>query len=148
MSFTATAIKELKQELASLQTSRANVDARMKAIEILLSNNGAKPSTNGAKPISRVAPALPKSRVGSLRSIVLKELRQASPANTGDLTKRLETQGVRVGGVTSLHERISHELSRLRRDGIVRRDRKGGYMIRFAQSNGSATETPAGSVSA
>ena len=50
-------------------------------------------------------------------------------AGVVDVCMQLADAGIRVGGVTTLRERVAHELSRLRRKGVVLRGRDGKYEL-------------------
>ena len=121
-------VRELHRELKNLQSIRDGALARIGALEILLTEAKA---VEGRERVSRMDGRVPDSRGGrpSLRARVLTILEEVSSSSAGDMARRLEATGFEVGGSTTLRERVAHELSRLRRKGVVQRARDGHYEI-------------------
>ena len=124
MSFSGRVLKELQKELQDLRKTRDVVVARIDALEVLLvqRRGSVAPRVN----VNDVANAS-RVKVGSLRSNILRILEQVPTAGATDVTRQLEAEGFRVGGSTTLRERVAHELSRLRRKGVIQRTRLGLY---------------------
>ena len=61
--------------------------------------------------------------------MVLDALQKAPGSKCADLARLIEDEGFRISGSTSLRNRISHEIYRLRRLGVVRRERGGLYVV-------------------
>lgn len=131
MSFSDVVLRELKVELESMRKRRESIDVRINAIELLLAGGQAgRPAAVTAPEPSRrqtfhmLRPGRP--RRGSLRVRILQLLDTA--ALTGrEVAAQLESERFRVGGKATLRDRVTHELSRLRRHGILRRDPAGQY---------------------
>ena len=118
--------RELQRELQEARASRDHAIARMRALEAILGDSylDREPElTVRVRSVEAVKVAQP-----SLRAAVLKRLEDGSSVAI-DVARHLESQGFRVGGTTSLRERVAHELSRLRRKGVVRRNRNGQYEL-------------------
>jgi hypothetical protein len=139
------ALRELRDELDDLQRHRSSIDGRIKGIEvILLAEQSDRTGRNHRDPkaTARVSRNVPtSSRRGSLRNSVLEVLRSMpSGSDASEITKRLEVDGFRVGGVTKLQSRVSHELGRLRRRGVLRKRRKK-YVVAGVASCGDGKES-------
>src|SRR5687767_11557885 len=108
MSFSGRVLKELQKELQDLHKTRDVVAARIDALEVLLVQRrgsvAPRVDVNGVTNASRV-------KVVSLRANILRILEQVAPAGAADVTRHLEAEGYRVGGSTTLRERVAHELS-------------------------------------
>ena len=124
MSFSGRVLKELQKELQHLRKTRDVVVARIDALEVLLVQ--CRGSVAPGVHVNDVANAS-RVKVGSLRSNILRILEQVPTAGATDVTRQLEAEGFRVGGSTTLRERVAHELSRLRRKGVIQRTRLGLY---------------------
>jgi hypothetical protein len=118
-------IRELRQELSELREQRVSIDSRIQGIQLILGGgNGAPRRMTGEADASTGAPVVR----GSLRQRLVDVLRD-TPADVVSITKLLEGEGFVVGGATSLRQRVSHELSRLRRLGVVRRRRNRKFVL-------------------
>ena len=127
MAFSPTVIKELRRELTVLERERLRAEARVRAIRMILAIR---------QEPTREPPAL--------RRRILSLLQHTAGGSTpAGLTRRLEQSGVQVGGTTPLRERVAHELSRMRRVGIVQRTPQGRYELRADSAPGSAPVTVA-----
>jgi hypothetical protein len=126
MVFSRTTLRELRDELGDLQQRRDALDRSIVAIELIVS--GARPGEHASGRSAQVE-SDGKNPRGSLRHSVLEVLRATSGSNAIEVTKRLDQVGFRVGGTTSLRQRVSHELSRLRRLGIIRKRRNRKYVL-------------------
>lgn len=160
MGFSSGVAKELRREHQLLKDERAKMEARIQAIEFLLSGEAtrlarSRDSTgNAAAGNGATRRRTPNAKQTSLRVSVLQALKESPRVTAADVTRRLEEQGIRVGGATSFRERITHELSRLRRKGVLRKYRNGRYAIKQnrvltgseakVDSTGRARKTPAG----
>ena len=126
-------LRELKVELASLRQRQDDIGARIKGIEVLLNAEGtaravppvavSDPDRTSSRVLSRIRP-----RRGVLRARLIQMLRSSALTGT-QLAGRLEAEGLRVGGKASLRTRVSHELSRLRRLGVLRKDESGQFQL-------------------
>ena len=142
MALSRTALEELRRELADVRQRRALLDSRIQGLELILS---AEQQSGGASLIAespdvdarslRIA-AQPKRassarrrEKGSFRKMVLDALQKAPGSKCADLARLIEDEGFQIAGVTSLRNRISHEIYRLRRLGVVRRERGGLYVV-------------------
>jgi len=116
-------VRELRAELDRLEQSKAELDARISGIRIVL--NGSLNGHRAAATNGTAAPVMPiaKKNGVTLRSAILDILRETRVADVAEVTRRLNEHGFTVGGATSLRERTSHELRRLRTRGIVTRRR-------------------------
>ena len=121
MALSARVVRELQQELKDLKAVRDSAAARIGALEVILKRgriHDTEPSPGKDRDSSRP----------SLRASVLKTL-EGSRCTAADVARRLEAEGFRVGGSTTLRERVAHEMSRLRRKGVLRRVRSGEYEL-------------------
>lgn len=136
MAFTNGVVEELRREHRLVQQHRTEMDARIQAIEVLLAKEAVS-ETSLQPPVRHTSVPRPRShaKYTSLRLHVLRALEHMPSTTAVDLTQRLQGEGVRVGGATSLRERIAHELSRLKRKGVLRKYRNGRYALR--RVNGS-----------
>ena len=142
-------LRELRSELAKLQRLRSEVDVQIHALELFLSPRAAgngdarrdgRPKTS---PVELVMLAPRRFGVnGSLRSRITQMLQQAPGLKTSELADRLFQDGFQVGGATSLRERVSHEVSRLKRLRLVRRGRGGRYTLALATASDRAGRLP------
>jgi len=133
MAISQSALRELRRELADLRQRRDVIDARIHGLEAILSLGGSssRPLARDAEKahIVRERPAVkPAARRGSLRAKIVETL-STNGARTADVAQRLSEEGFVVGGSATLRERVSRELSRLRRTGVVRRRRNGRYVL-------------------
>ena len=122
MAFSARVVRELQQELKELRAVRDGAVARIGALEVILKRGRARGSLD---PVSGSEQAVPRP---SLRASVLKTL-ERTRSTAADVARHLEAEGFRVGGSTTLRERVAHEMSRLRRKGVIRRIRTGEYEL-------------------
>ena len=140
------ALNELRRELGHLRQARADIEARLQGIELILS---AEPDTRTGSPgavsarhsdaTNHAVPQQGPHKQISLRKKVLEILRRAPGSKSSDVAQMIQADGFRIGGVTSLRNRVSHEISQLRKHGLVRRDRSGLYVV-SAKVPGSASE--------
>lgn len=131
MPLSRAALRELTTELASLRERRQAIDTAIQGIEVLLtdpSNEQATPEPLNAAP-SRPGRTRPIRRRGSLRMKVLGLLDRSTGLTSAQVTGRLEADGFRVSGRASLRERVSHELARLRRRGVLKKNDAGQYQV-------------------
>ena len=129
MALSKRVLRELHQELKQLQNVRDGAIARIGALEALLSGGD---SPLGRDRMSRLKEQRVSGSRGpqpSLRASVIKTLEEVSSSTASDMARHLEATGFKVGGATTLRERVAHELSRLRRKGVVRRGRNGHYEL-------------------
>ena len=151
-------LRELRSELAKLQRIRSEVDVQIQALELFLSPRAGINGEVRKDPRPRTSPVelvmvAPRrfGTNGSLRSRITDLLQQAPGLKTSELADRLLQDGFQVGGATSLRERVSHEVSRLKRLRLVRRGRGGRYTLALATANdrtgrpprAAATDAPA-----
>jgi hypothetical protein len=122
-------LRELRDSLSDLRRQRELIDERMNAIEQLVA--AVRPENargkSSALPDAKEMQAPPR---GSLRHYLLEALRATPGSNAREIANRLSQDGFRVGGVTSLRQRVSHELARLRRLGVLRRARNQRYSVK------------------
>ena len=129
MGLSQAALRELRSELANLKRYRGELEAQVHGIEMILARRSARSAAPAHAPETELALARPGDSKGSLRSRITGLLQQTSGLRTSELAERLHQEGFRVGGATSLRERVSHELSRLRSLKLVRRRRGGRYTL-------------------
>jgi hypothetical protein len=135
MSLTQRTMHELRSELANLQRQRGVIDAGIQGIEaILVLRSGGGAAMRLTSERSRtgelaIVETWEKGRRVSLRSRVIEMLRGTSGLKTADVVNRLDHEGYRVGGVTTLSSRVSHELSRLRRMKLLKKRSSGRYVL-------------------
>jgi hypothetical protein len=141
MALSRSALDELRRELAEVRHARDLLDARIQGLELILAaerggggvRNGEDPDVQGRG--FRTAAAVRRNGVGrrrekgSFRRMVLDALQKAPGSKCADLARLIEDEGFRISGSTSLRNRISHEIYRLRRLGVVRRERGGLYVV-------------------
>ena len=147
MPLSSNALGELRAELKDLQRRRSNIDDRIKGIELVLvaeqaDRSGRKRTDREERTASRGSgKRTTSSNGGSLRTSVLEILRSmTSGSNAAEITKRLEEDGFRVGGETSLRLRVGHELSRLRHSGVLRKRRNKKYVVAGLSAPNAGTE--------
>ena len=133
MRFSPSVMRELQEELRQLKTIRDGAIARIGALELILKRGG----ESSLIPPLRIDHTTTRP---SLRANVLRIL-EVTRSSAADVARQLEADGFRVGGSTTLRERVAHEMSRLRRKGAIRRTRNGEYEL--ARSS-DKTEDPTG----
>ena len=138
MALNTTVIKELRRELDCLKTDRMTIDAKIDALKRILGG------TEVSSPASRKSGRRDAGARPSLRASILRALSQVPKATPAELTRQLEEDGFKVGGATTLRERVWHELSRLRRRGSVRRTRSGYYQVSQAKQSAKFAESTSG----
>lgn len=139
MALSRSALEELRRELAEVRRKRSVLDAHIQGLEIILaaeqsdgrarvgeSADARIASLSGA---TRQRPPAKRREKGSFRRTVLDALQKAPGSKCAELARVIEQEGFRIAGVTSLRNRISHEIYRLRRLGVVRRERGGLYVV-------------------
>ena len=119
MALSQRVLKELQKELKDLQSVQDAAGARIAALEMVLVNEAALKGRLRLS-ASKLRPG-GEQRGMSLRAHVLKALGELPNRTPMDVTSHLEQIGFRVGGSTTLRERVAHEMSRLRRKGVIRR---------------------------
>jgi hypothetical protein len=146
MALSKSTLKELNNELTRLLRERRDIDLRVHSIQAIMSRpNALRLAANSTKPYAepanRNSPLIKSGRVkrGGLRRCVLEILRSSAPLNSAGIASQLADRGVRVGGRVGLKKRVSHELSRLRRVGLLVRRATGEYEI-TASGTGSTSE--------
>jgi hypothetical protein len=128
---------------------RATVDARIQSIELILSaERGGRRGTEAASMVAAGADSDAGSeRAGrtqtSLRKKVLETIRRVPGSKSSEIAQMIQDDGFRIGGATSLRNRVSHEISQLRKQGAVRRDVDGFYAVPGKVSGGAGTESRA-----
>jgi len=70
-----------------------------------------------------------RAKRGSLRTRLIALLSQSSGMRAREVFERLNGEQFHVGGKASLRERVSHELSRLHRLGVLNKNGSGGYIL-------------------
>jgi hypothetical protein len=138
MGLSVSALNELRRELAELRRTRETLDSRIQGIELIVSSERAQAQRSGdAVPVAPATSRPRQSKGGSqvsLRTRVLETLRRVPGSNSAEVVQLLEGEGFRVSGVTSLRNRVSHEISRLGRLGMVRRERDGLYVTNVGET--------------
>jgi hypothetical protein len=140
MALSRSALEELRRELAEVRRKRSVLDAHIQGLEIILaaeqSDGRARVGESADAEIASLAGAQARHRQpakrrekGSFRRTVLDALQKAPGSKCAELARVIEQEGFRIAGVTSLRNRISHEIYRLRRLGVVRRERSGLYVV-------------------
>ena len=143
MALSRSALEELRRELVEVRHTRDALDARIQGIELILAaeqagsaglrsgGDGFDAQARGTRvtvPANRSAVGRRREK-GSFRRMVLDALQKAPGSKCADLARLIEDEGFRIAGSTSLRNRISHEIYRLRRLGVVRRERGGLYVV-------------------
>jgi hypothetical protein len=141
MALSRGALDELRRELADVRHARDLLDARIQGLELILTaEQGGAAIRNGddldlparalrtPTPVRRNGVGRRREK-GSFRRMVLDALQKAPGSKSADLARLIEDEGFRIAGSTSLRNRISHEIYRLRRLGVVRRERGGLYVV-------------------
>jgi hypothetical protein len=140
MAFSQAVIRELQGELARLQRDREKLEQHMNSLQAVLA--GITNGTNGhdvQRPNTVVSDRV-RNPV-SLRATILEILRGVpAGANTSEIAELLVQRQFQIGGSTSLRERITHELRRLRLSGIVRKSRNKKFRL-LPTSSPSTTST-------
>jgi DNA-binding transcriptional ArsR family regulator len=147
MPLSSNTLRELHDELLELQQRRDLLDRQIKGIELILGHEQGDrvdrgqldPGETDATGSSDAAPQ--KGR--SLRRRVLELLGQTTlGARANEIARQLEADNFHVGGATSLQARVSHELARLRRMGLVRRRRSKKYALARHETAANAAASP------
>lgn len=147
MALSRNLVKELNGELESLRQRREALDSCIQGIETLLAHASPGPP-RAAAPQSlqeRPRPVLPRQRPrrGSLRRRIIALLTESGGMRGRELSLRLDAERFRVGGKASLRERVTHELSRLQRLGVLKKSSSGRYELAAAAPVPSlASEAP------
>jgi hypothetical protein len=140
MALSRSALDELRRELADVRQKRGILDARIQGLELILSaeqttagvvgedGQDALPRNLRGTTQAKRAPGRRREK-GSFRRMVMDALQKAPGSKCADLARVIEEEGFRIAGSTSLRNRISHEIYRLRRLGVVRRERGGLYVV-------------------
>lgn len=134
MALSQSVLNELHRELTELRRRRGQIDATIRGLKGILSaerkasdRDERTPQVRGSKsPSPRLGGA---GRQVSLRTRVLEIIGAATRPNRTLVVEQLQQEGFQVSGATSLPIRVSHELSRLRRMGVLRRDRNGTFTV-------------------
>ena len=141
--------KELLRELKALQHSRAEADARIQAIELLLASEATMSHDQRKQGRERGKIKVPVERGHSakrppLRDVVLQAMLESpgTSVTATELAERIKGAGVRVNGKTSLRDRVVDQLLRLKRSGVVRKYRNGHYAPHVVEP--AAIEAPVG----
>jgi hypothetical protein len=131
-----------------VRRKRSLLDAHIQGLEIILAaeqpdgpapiGEGADGRTTGHSRTDSRRPAAKRREKGSFRRTVIDALQKVPGSKCADLARVIEEEGFRIAGVTSLRNRVSHEIYRLRRLGVVRRERGGLYVV--AASTAQADE--------
>ena len=132
---------ELNQELRLLEALREAANTRIDAIQLLLSDRRLRTLEFGV-PLSSVSEHRRPGRRPPLRSAVLNALKRLSSGSAAGVTRQLQAEGFQVGGATTLRERVSHELSRMRRNGLVARRANGQYEIATGLNEEASSSPP------
>lgn len=146
MGLTQRTLRELRAELVNLQRHRGAIDEQIQGIELILSarsGDTAAARTNvrtDGSGVALVAVGRQKRATrGSLRKELTEMLRGTPGLKAAELADRLHREGFRIGGATGLRERVSHELSRLRRLNIVQRRPGGRYKLMTPKAKDAPT---------
>jgi hypothetical protein len=147
MALSYAVLNELKRELEHLRRVRGTIDGRIQGLELIVS---------GAQPAERddlASLGVDLSRDGrldsttstasgavlhqvSLRTKVLEAITERPGATSTDVSQAIAGDGFLVSGVTTLRNRVSHEISRLKRLGKIRKERNGLYVVGAAVRGG------------
>jgi hypothetical protein len=140
-------LNELKRELEHLRRVRGTIDARIQGLELIVSV--AQPAGHDdlaslgieLSHDARLDALAPSSsgvalNQASLRTKVLEAIAQRPGATSADVSQAIANDGFLVSGVTTLRNRVSHEISRLKRLGKIRKERNGLYVVGAAVRGG------------
>jgi hypothetical protein len=148
-------LHELEHELSELYQRRAQIDVAIGGIKGILAAqrpNGHRVSVDSA-PVRqrRGKSAVPTTggagRQVSLRTRIIEIINSTTRPNRAAVVQQLQQEGFQVSGATSLPIRVSHELSRLRRMGVLRKDRSGMLTV-LANPRPAATAHQPGELAA
>lgn len=127
-------INELTQEREGLLKRRADIDARLEAIDLLVGNR----NRIVVPRVVRVK-VLPKSHLplgdgdvtgaGSLRAAIRQTLSGAADMKPGDIIRSLRTHGFAIHGKTPYDTRVYNELKRMLKAGLLTRNDRGQYAL-------------------
>ena len=130
MALSESVLNELERELVELRRRRLQIDSAIKGLKgVLAAGRQRDPShdrASGAVVADRAMPRMGGAgRQVSLRARIIEIIGTAARPDRALVVEQLRQEGFRVSGATSLPIRVSHELSRLRRAGALRKDRNG-----------------------
>src|SRR5262249_24765916 len=123
MSLSIQVVRELQRELGELLQRRESLNVRIKSIELIVRSADPRQGRLHGPLESRkshVGDHAAARKRGALRATVLEILNGLPGGGDAQLvTERLRAHGFNVGGSTSLRQRVSHELARLSRLGVL-----------------------------
>jgi hypothetical protein len=125
MALSESVLSELERELLELRRRRLQIDTAIKGLKSVL---GAERNRATGRAVAANRPLAKSGGAGrqvSLRARILEIISAAARPDRALVVEQLRQEGFRVSGATSLPIRVSHELSRLRRAGALRKDRSG-----------------------
>jgi hypothetical protein len=129
MALSQRVLSELANELEELRRRRTQIDNAIKGLKSVLAAERLSESKPGDADAGGMRVRTPRlggaGRLVSLRTRILEIIGAAPQADRALVLEQLRQEGFQVSGATSLPIRVSHELSRLRRLGVLRKDRGG-----------------------
>ncbi len=129
MALSERVLSELERELVELRRRRLQIDSAIRGLKGVLATERSRGTGHSASGVGVADRPLPKlggaGRQVSLRARILEIVSAATRPDRATVVEQLRQEGFRVSGATSLPIRVSHELSRLRRAGALRKDRSG-----------------------
>ncbi len=136
MNLSRSTTKELQRELAALRLKRQQIDAKIAAVEAILTPETVPSVLALTPPPTTMKTALDQTRRQNLpfrgqrlRATILTVMRQQPGLQPLLVTEALKEGGFDTAGKTPLHTRVYNELWRLAntKPQILRKDEKGAY---------------------
>lgn len=127
------AISELAIQRDSLIKEKADIEARLEAINLLIGrarlSNHARPKTRKIKSTQIASKAVTPG--ASLRGAIKQALSGiAVDMKPGDIIRKLKTSGFQIHGKTPYETRVYNELKRMVREGLLVRNAQRQYALK------------------
>lgn len=132
MPISAGLASQLSRELHELRRRREALSICIQHIEALLASRACVDTRHRAQPRPRIrgsGDGMKKPARGSLRRRIVEIVGSSSGIGGREVFEVLSDEKFTVGGKASLRERVAHELSRLRRRGVLTRSRDGRFAL-------------------
>lgn len=140
MPFSENTTRELRHELVDLKRTRATLDARIIAIQAVLAFDERGHRTRAKLPplqqLKKFQANQGSGRRGRarakkvpLRVTVSAVLERTPGLRASEVAAALRDAGLSLGGKSTLYARVSRELYRLTKKGVLQRNESGGYVL-------------------
>lgn len=134
MALSEQTLHELSNELLELRRRKDAIDVAIKGIEVVLETRPRKDKKSQPSRTAPVDEGRPGSRPkpvirGALRQRLIALLTESDGLRCGEIVSLLNAEPFLIGGKELFRDRVSHELSRLRRLGVLRRSPSGRYRV-------------------